>query len=103
MRPDAYASDLDYEAQMGQARPDSDLCPHGIDLMDAGCGACVMCREDDWKPLLCAHGYDMGHDCAECAVAAEMQLAAMFDKVLRRIQQHEDETKGVALAARFGG
>jgi len=71
---------------------------------------CPQCRQEDCDcpqdadgPIYCIHGKDVDTFCVECSVEAEMQLAGMFARMLARIQEREDETKGAALAARFGG
>ena len=81
-------------SDMDNYRPDE--CEH------CGLSACC-CETDADGPIVCAHNRTVGEFCAECDVAAEMHLAGMFDRILRRIQQEEDETTGAALAARFGG
>ena len=61
-----------------------EYCPHGI-AREAGCGTC--------------HADDIDRTTQEASFEA---LAAAFAVVLDRVSQTDDETKGAALAARFG-
>jgi hypothetical protein len=92
---------LDYDAVMRQRYDEAEVCRHGYRA--ESCGKCHDPDVEDYEPIACAHGFDMGVNCDECQVLAQEQLAAAFVKALDRIRMHEDETKGVALAARFGG
>lgn len=69
---------------------------------DCGLLACG-CPSDADAPIRCLHGQWLHEYCAECAVAGEMALVGALARMLDTIQRHEDETKGAALAARFGG
>jgi hypothetical protein len=53
-------------------------CPHGVDENEAGCGKCL-----------------------DAELSASDVLGAALVVMLDKIREHEDETKGAALAARF--
>lgn len=77
MFPDHWGSDYDYDTAMGNAAEPEDWC-HEHQQRGSTCGPCVS-RELSASDVLSA------------------ALVVMLDK----IREHEDETKGAALAARF--
>lgn len=68
-----------HDPREGEHPEPQDLCPHGVDQHEAGCGACL---EDEYMPATCLHGLTVDRYCAECAVAA---MSAMTDEMLRRL------------------
>lgn len=98
MFPDHTGSDVDYYDRLNPQDPRTEMCEHG--QRAENCGRCL---EADYRPAVCLHGLTVDTWCADCSVAAETMLADAFTRMLAKIQEAEDETKGAALAARFGG
>jgi hypothetical protein len=98
MLPDSTGSDVDYYDRLNPQDPRTEMCEH-YQRADS-CGRCL---EADYRPAVCLHELPVDVWCAECAAAAETMLAEAFTRMLAKIQETEDETKGAALAARFEG
>lgn len=92
--PPHDGSDLDHATWQNP----TPRCPHGNEE------PCPDCDQDRGlnEPLVCAHGKTVGEWCAACDVAGQEALAGWFVRLLDRVREREDETKGAALAARFG-
>lgn len=94
-------SDLDYYERLNPSGPHHEFCPHGVDLDEADCGACLE------SVFECIHGSIAGRcdDCRLAAVASDAPTLRTLDDalavMLARIQRAEDETMGADLAARF--
>ena len=96
MFPDHVGSDIDYYDRLNPQDPRTEMCEHGRQA-----DTCGICLEAEYRPAVCLHGLTVDTYCPDCAVAAETMLAGAFLRMLAKIQEVEDETKGAALAARF--
>ena len=81
MFPDKTGSDVDYYERLNPQNPGHDFCRHGVDLHEATCYPCAFGEETE--------------------LSASDVLGAALVVMLDKIREHEDETKGAALAARF--
>lgn len=81
---DDTGSDVDYYDRLNPQNPGHEFCKHNVDLDEAFCWRCKVERDERAREL-----------------SASDVLSAALVVMLDKIREHEDETKGAALAARF--